>query len=75
MDEHENREDVFFNQSCYMNKTFRYDSLHVRLQMFTVSYNPAFDVAGPDCKTGYIFLHTFGRVVLKCIPVDMHPSF
>lgn len=69
--EYENREDVFFNQSRYMNTTFRYNSLHVRLQMLAASYNPAFDGGGPHCKTEYILLYTFGSVVLKCIPVDM----
>lgn len=58
-----------------MNTTFRYNSIHVRLQMLAVFYNPAFDVGGLHFKTGYIFLHTFGSVVLKCIPVDMLPPF
>ena len=71
LSEYENCEDVFFNQSRYMNTTFRYNFLHVRLQMIAAPYNPAFDGGGPHCKTEYILLHTFGSVILKCIPVDM----
>ena len=71
LSEHEKREDVFFHQSRYMNTTFRYNFLHVRLQMLAASYNPAFDGGEPHCKIEYILLHTFGSVVLKCIPVDM----
>lgn len=61
MSEHENREDVFFHQSRYMNTTFQY-YLYAALNACDVltSYSPAFDRAGPHCKTGYIPLHTFG---------------
>ena len=58
MSEHENREDVFFNQSRCMNTTFRYNSLHVRLQMLAASYSPAFDGIRHHCKTGSIILQT-----------------
>ena len=71
MSEHENRDVLFFNQSRYMNTTFRYNSLHVQLQMLAASYSPAFDGAGPHCKTEYILLHTFESVVLRRIPVNM----
>ena len=69
--ERENREVVFIHQSRYMNTTFRYNPYLVRLQMLAAFYHPAFDGGGPHCKTGYIFLHTFESVVLRCIPADM----
>lgn len=75
LNEHENREDVFFNQSHYMNSTFRYSTPHMRPQMPVVYYILVFNEGGLHCKTGYILLCSFGSGVLKCIPVNMPLPF
>ena len=72
---HQNCEDVFKRQHCYMNTAFRYNYLDMLLQTLAVSCISASDVGESHCKNGYIRPRSFESAVQKYIRAGRLPLF
>ncbi len=72
---HQNCEDVFKRQHCYMNTAFRYNHLDMLLQTLAVSCISASDVGESHCKNGYIHPRSFESAVQKYIRAGRLPLF
>lgn len=72
---HQNCEDVFKRQHCYMNTAFRYNYLDMLLQTLAVSCISASDVGESHCKNGYIHPRSFESAVQKYIRAGRLPLF